>query len=270
MRRRWPILVFGVAAFLSGPMGAEEGAVEKTPELRGVLAEGRGKRFGLFIPGSGQTGWATLGQTVGGWKLKEYRAADEVLVLAKGDREEILRLSENVVGVYHAGTPADAKALLEAMKYERRIRERDWLKNLPKLMLINHGLPNPSAEQLAEFKQEMDRIFDHGKMQALVANAIGEVYTQEELKAQAAFFGSEAGQAALDQQMAAAQGSGVKEPVALTEFYATPVGRSIKAKESLAQSQMQKTVTPWLNETMQAIDQAAITYAKAHTPTGTP
>lgn len=264
MHRRWPILVLGWVAFLTKPVCAEEAPVEKTPELRGVLAEGTNKRFGLFVPGSGQTGWATIGQTVGGWKLKEYRATDEVLVLAKGDREEILRLSENVVGTYHPGTVADAKALLEAVKFEQRVRQQDWLKDLPKVMFANHGLSNPSAEQLAEFKKAMERLFDHAKMQALTAAVMSEVYTQEELRAQAAFFASDAGQAALDQQAGGSQGPDEKEPPALKEFYTTPVGRSVKAKEALAQSQFQKTVTPWLNETMMAIDKAALKYVKEH------
>lgn len=269
MHRRWPVLVFGAAVFMAGPVcAAEEVPVEKAPELRGVLAEGNGRRFGLFIPGGGQTGWATVGQSVGGWKLKEYRAADEVLVLAKGDREEILRLSENTVGAYHAGTLADAKALLEAMKFEQRVRQQDWLKDLPKVMFANHGLRNPSPEQLAGFKKAMERLFDHAKMQALTAAVMSEVYTQEELRAQAAFFATDAGQATLDQKMRDSQEPGEKEPAALEAFYATPVGRGVKAKEALAESRLQKAVTPWLSETMTAIDKAAIKYAKEHAASG--
>lgn len=259
MRRRCPILVLGWIAFLAGSVCAEEAAVEKTPELRGVLAEGKDKRFGLFIPGSGQTGWATLGQSVGGWKLKEYRAADDVLVLAKGDREEILRLSENKVGAYHAGSLADAKALLGAMKFDQRIRQVGWMRHMSKQMLTNAGLLNPSAEQLAEFEKEITRLVDFEKMQTLMAVAMSEVYTQDELRAQTVFYASDAGQAALDQQM---RGSRALDEKELAEFHATPVGRSVKAKEAQSKAQIEKAMTPWMKETTAAIEKAAITFAK--------
>lgn len=263
MRRLQFILAFGLIALLARPVWAEDIPAEKAPELRGVLAEEKGKRFGLFIPASGQTGWATIGQVLGGWELKEYRAADEVLVLAKGDREERLRLSESVIGAYQPGTLADAKALLDAMKFEQRIRRLDWMKNMSKEMLTNSGLPNPSAEQLAEFEKEIGRLFDLAKMQALMVAAMAKVYTQEELRAQTVFYESDAGQGALDKQMSELQAEDEKELGALKEFYATPAGQSVKLKEAQAQAQFQNTVTPWLAETTRAISLAAIKYAKA-------
>ncbi|HSI08578.1 MAG: DUF2059 domain-containing protein [Rariglobus sp.] len=246
-------------AVLAKPVCAEDVQAEKTPELRGVLVEGTGKRFGLFIPSSGETGWAMIGQVVGGWKLKEYRAADEVLVLAKGDREDRLRLSKSVVGTYNPGALADANALIKAMNFEQRMRQLEWMKNISKQMLINAGLPNPSVEQLAEFEKEIVRLFDFSKMQSLMAVVMSEVYTQEELRAQTEFYGSELGQAALDNQMRGVQALDKKEP----EFYTTPIGRSVKAKEAQSREQMDKTMTPWMKETMKAISMAALTYAKA-------
>jgi hypothetical protein len=264
MRRLRLIWALGVIAVFAKPVCAEDAPAEKAPELRGVLAEEKGKRFGLFIPSSGQTGWVMIGQTLGGWKLKEYKADEEMLVLAKGEREEHLRLSANVVGTYHMGTLADAKALMIAMKFEQRIRQLDWMKHMSKQMLTNAGLPNPSAEQLAEFEKEIARLFDHEKMQASMIAVMSEIYTQEELKAQADFYATDAGQAALDEQA-----GGDKKPAALEEFYATPVGRGVKAKEAQVHAQMQKTVTPWLNETMKAISMAALNYAKAQTASAT-
>ncbi|HEY9250935.1 MAG TPA: hypothetical protein VIO38_17460 [Rariglobus sp.] len=127
-------------------------------------------------------------------------------------------------------------------------------------MLTHAGLPDPSAEQLAGFEKEITRRFDFAKMQALMEAAMSEVYTREELGAQTAFYATEVGQAALDQQA-----GGEKEPAALKEFYATPAGRGVKAKESEMEKQLQKTVTPWLSETMTAISIAASEYAKAQT-----
>jgi len=239
------MFVFGVAAFLAQPVRAEEGAVEKTPELRGVLAEEKGKRFGLFVPGSGQTGWATIGQTVGGWKLKEYRAADEVLVLTKGDREEVLRLSENVVGTYHPGSAAEAKALLDAMKYEQL-----WFKDIPRESLMHAGLADPTPAQLAAFQDQMERILTPAKIEPFLTSALSEVYTQEELRAQAVFFGSDVGQVALDQRA-----DGHLE--AIREFYASPMGQKVKAKEAVLQARLQKTLRPFLDKALAEVAVAA-------------
>lgn len=219
----------------------------------------------MFIPASGQTGWAMVGQVLGGWKLKEYRSVDEVLVLAKGEREERLRLSENVVGTYNPGILADTKALIKAMNFEQRIRRLDWRKNLAKQMLTNAGLPKPSTEQMAEFEKEIERLFDFEKIQTHMAVAMSEVYTQEELRAQTAFYATEAGQAVLDKQMRGLRALDEKEP----EFYATPVGRSVKAKEKQVEAQMEKTVAPYMDETMKAISMAAFEYVEAQTAPAT-
>ncbi len=257
------LLVFGA---VSVPVRADDVvAAEKTPELRGVLADGSGKRFGLFIPSTEQTGWATVGETVGGWKLKEYRAADDTLVLAKDGREEILHLSESVVGVYHKGSQADAAALLKAMKLDERM-SKGFAKNMDRMfkqLLVRNGLANPTPEQLAEFQKKIAGIFDPAQFESKMAEAMGEVYTQEELKAQTDFYASDAGQAALDKMGPGGRTKDGEEPAALKDFYATPAGASVKAKQAQLNIQMQKTVGPWMGEVMGRTQKAAAEFAKA-------
>jgi len=252
--------VFGV------PVRAADAApVEKAPELRGVLAEGSGKRFGLFIPSSEQTAWATVGQTVGGWKLKEYRAADDTLVLVKEGREEVLHLSESVVGTYHKGSTADAAAVLKAMKFGERM-SKGFEKNRERLLrqlLVGSGLANPTPEQLAEFQKTVAKIFDPAQLEAKMAEAMGAVYTQEELKAQADFYASDGGQEALDKMGPGGRTKSGDEPAALKEFYATPAGQSVKAKQAQLNSQMQKTVGTWMGGVMKDVQTAAGEFATA-------
>lgn len=257
----WAVL----AAAAGGLLRAEDGAVEKAPEFRGVLADGAGKTFGLFVPATGQTGWATVGQTLGGWKLKEYRAADDTLVLTKDGREEILHLSESVIAGYHKGSQADAAALVKAMKLRERI-DKEISKNMTdtlKQLLAGAGLANPTPEQLSEFQKIFAGIFDPARMADKMAETMGEVYTEEELKAQTGFYASDAGQAVLDQMGLSFSKKGDEVPAALKEFYATPLGASVKAKETRLNEQMQKTLRPWAQGVMQQMASAAREYAKA-------
>lgn len=168
------ILLLGVVAESAR---AADAHAEKVPELRGVLSEGSEKRFGLFIPDNGQTVWATVGQTVGGWKLKEYRASDDTLLLAKEAREEVLHLSESVIGVYHKGSAADALALLKAMKFNERITKRfeENFQSKLKYLLARNGLANPTPEQLAEFQKQIARIVSPSQLEGKMAVAMGGV-----------------------------------------------------------------------------------------------
>jgi len=253
------------AIFWAAVRAADVAPVEKLPELRGVLAEGAGKRFGLFIPDSGQTAWAAVGQTVGGWKLKEYRAVDDTLVLVKDGREEVLHLSESVVGVYHKGGTADAQALLKTMKFGERMA-KELAKNRERMLrrlLKMSGIENPTPEQLAAFQQKIAGIFDPAQLEARMAEAMGVVYTQEELKAQADFYGSDDGQAVLDKWGLGAGFPPGQEPAAIKEFYATPTGVSVKAKQAALNTEIQKTVGPWMGGVMKKVETAANEFAKS-------
>ncbi len=233
-----------------------------------MLAEGVGKRFGLFLPGSEQTAWATVGQTVGGWKLKEYRAADDTLVLVKEGREEVLHLSESVVGTYHKGSTADAEALLKAMKFGELFKKGlgKIIEGMLKQLLARNGLANPTPEQLAEFQKKVAAIFDPAHLETKMAVAMSEVYTQEELKAQTEFYGSEAGQAALEKMGPGGRNNAGAEPETLKAFYATPAGQLVKAKQAQMNAQMQKTIGPWMTGVMGDVQKAASSFVKTVHP----
>ena len=261
LRLWFVLLALGVIA---GPArSADAPGGDKMPEFRGVLADGSGKVFGLYVPATEQTAWAKVGQTVGGWKLKEYRAADDTLVLAKDGREEVLRLSESVIATYHKATLTDGEALLKAMKFDERFI-KGLGKNIDRMLkqlLARNGLANPTSEQLAEFQKKIEMVFDSKQLETKMAAAMSEVYTQEELKAQTEFYGSEAGQAALDKAGPGGRTKEGEEPAALKEFYATPMGQSVKAKQAQLGAQMQKTVGPWMKGMMENVQKAASEFA---------
>ena len=258
------LVLLTLGAVCSPVRAADAAAVEKKPEFRGVLADESGKVFGLYVPATEQTGWVKVGQMVGGWKLKEYRAADDTLVLVKDGREEVLRLSESVIAGYHKASQTDGDALLKAMKFGDRFTKGIG-KNIERMirqLLARNGLTNPTPEQLAEFQKKIATIFDPAQLETKMAAAMSEVYTQEELKAQTEFYATDAGQAVLDKIGPGGRAKAGDEPEALKAFYATPAGQSVKAKQAQLGTQMQKTVGPWMKGLMGDVQKAANEFAK--------
>ena len=243
--------IWVLAIVLAGsPLQAGEVVSATKPELRGVIVEEAGRRFGLFIPESGQTGWGVIGQSVGGWKLKEYLASEDVLLVVKEGREEKLPLSKSTPEVYHTATLADAKAVLVAMKYEQRILHGAPFKSLTRRALFNAGLTAPSTEQAEAFHKQVAPIFDYKKMEALMMPVLSELYTREELAAQAGFYASDVGQALLNN-------AGVRETEdtlrALEAFYETPLGAKVREKEPKVNTTMRKAMDPFISEAESAI-----------------
>ena len=267
MKIRLAFLILYLSAVLGGvSMRAQDAVPEKAPELRGVLADDSGKRFGLFIPASGQTGWATVGQSVGGWKLKEYRAADDTLVLAKEGREEILHLSESVVGVYHQGSRADAEALLKTMKLDERMFAafKRGMGGMARQLLARNGIANPTPEQIAAVQKivadQLQAVA--GQFQAGMAGVMGEVYTQEDIKAQNDFYATSGGQAALDKMFGADGKPPQREPDELKAFYATAAGQSVQLKQSQFQAKLQPALQPLFGPMMSSTQKAVAAFAK--------
>ena len=250
------------------PLQAGEVLSVVKPELRGVIVDETGKRFGLFIPETGQTGWAAIGQSLGGWKLKEYLPSEDALLVVNEEREEKLPLSKSISGGYHPATFEGAKAVLVAMKYEQRILNGAVFKSITRRSLFKAGLTEPSTEQADAFHKQVSPIFDYKKMEAIMAPVLGEFYTPEELGAQAAFYASDIGQALLDN-------GGVRETEdtlkALEAFYETPVGKRVQEKEPKVNAKMRESMDPFMKEALSLIDAAAQKFVAGQTvPAATP
>ena len=200
--RRWPLL-FGVVTMTSVLAVAEP----VLPELRGMLTTGTERRFALSIPG-GDTAWVGVGGKFAGWTLKEFRAAEDVVVLVKDGQETRLKLSSSKIGEADVkATLADAEAVMDKMKFEEMFAKlmEQQKKSVVEMMRSTTGkMKGVDAADLAAFQSKvMDTIFAELKpeeMKADIAQIYSEVFTKAELKGLGAFYDTAAGQAMIDKQ----------------------------------------------------------------------
>lgn len=199
---RWRVL--GCVLVLSASLSAAESVL---PELRGVLATGKDRRFALSIPG-GDTAWVSVGGKFAGWSLTEYRAADDALVLVKDGRETLLKLSSSKIGEADVkATLADAEDVLSKMKFEQMFDKMiDQQKKAMVEMTRNMTgkVKGADADDVAAFQAKvMDTMFAEMNAEAMkgdFAKIYSEVFTKAELKGLGDFYGTAAGQAMIDKQ----------------------------------------------------------------------
>lgn len=189
---------------------AADAVTTSVPELRGMLMAGTDRHFAL-ASAAGGTAWVGIGETFDGWKVTDYRQADESLVLTKGGREEAIKLASSVIAATSdtKATLADAEDVLRKMNFSQmmsRILEQQK-KSIPammKQMTAQMGDMGASADDMAAFQSKiMDVMFaemNPDSMQADVAKIYSDVFTKEELQAQADFYSTAAGQATADKQ----------------------------------------------------------------------
>lgn len=107
-------------------LAATTHAAESTalPELRGILATGKAHRFALVSPGGDQSRWCGLGDSFAGWKLEEFRAATNALVLSQATHRVTVALRTGTTAEGEAAvaatkaTVAEADALLGQMQFD--------------------------------------------------------------------------------------------------------------------------------------------------------
>jgi uncharacterized protein len=195
--------LIGCLVFGAGLRAAE------LPELRGVLATGTERRFALSEPGGASTAWVTVGQQFAGWKLKAYRAADDVLVLTRDGQDVDLKLSAGTVGEVDAtkATLADAEALLGKMKFEEmlgKILEQQKQGMAAMTQKMTGGMKGVDPEEFAAFQAKvMDTMFAELNPEAMrgdMAKIYSEIFTKSELAGLSDFYGTEAGRAMIDKQ----------------------------------------------------------------------
>lgn len=209
-----------VMAMLGFACGAANlSAATGEPVLRGVLVTGSEKLFSLSIPGSAPA-WVEVGKTFEGWKVAEYREASNALVLTRDGVEKVLSLASSVISASElAGTAAsleDAESLLNQMRFDEMMtktieQQKDATIKMMSQMFKGQGStksPADSADFEAFQSKAMDVMFeamDLPGMKKDVAKIYTEVFTKEELRAQADFYATAGGKAMLDKQPAMQQ-----------------------------------------------------------------
>lgn len=184
-----------------------EAAEPMVPELRGMLATGKERRFALSVPG-GDTAWVSVGGKFAGWSVTEYRPAADVLVLVKDGRETLLKLSSSKIGESdEKATLADAEDVLAKMKFEEmfeKILEQQKKSVIEMTRNMTGRIKDANADEVAAFQAKvMDTMFaemNPEAMKADFAKIYSEVFTKEELRGLSDFYGTAAGQAMVDKQ----------------------------------------------------------------------
>jgi hypothetical protein len=193
------------------------------PEFRGMLATGKGKRFLLSTPGASQSEWVVVGDSFQGWKLAEYRDAEGVLVLRQPDGTELaLSMADKKVtpGEIKA-TVADADRVLQKMHFADMLNKMmEQQKQAMAGMFSRQGgklPPGTTREEMAAFQAKvLDKVFSQiqgSDLEKDVAQIYSNVFTPDELNG-------------------------------LADFYDTPTGQALMAKQPQVQQQMMQVMMP--------------------------
>jgi hypothetical protein len=183
--------------------------------LRGILVTGQAPRFALVGSGGGYSRWASLGETVEGWKLVDYIPANDAIVLSRDGQQVTVRLRTSTVGEAGANgnvlaTTANADEVLHKMKFEAMW---DRIAVEQKKAIVGGMRQQASAEflKMGLPQEEIDALLDKmgdavvsglqaDTMRQDFARIFTEVYTKEELRGMADFYDTAAGQAWAEKQ----------------------------------------------------------------------
>jgi hypothetical protein len=235
---------------LSAARAADAGPA---PELRGEITTGSERRFALALPGGTQTAWVGLGEIFEGWKLTDYNQAADSVALSKDGAEVTLQLSSSVILTPAAGggraapaatstraTLADADAVLNKMRFDEMMglmleQQKKAATGMVRQITAQAGVAGTSAEEQAFQGRLLDTLFAEltpAAMRGDIARAYSEVFTKEELQG-------------------------------LADFYTTPTGQAMVAKQAEISQKMMALVTPHLLAAMPKVQQLAREFAAA-------
>jgi hypothetical protein len=212
------------SASAASPVAAAPAPVPGKPEFRGILTTSKEKRFLLSTPGATHDDWAVLGGSFQGWKLAEYEDASGTLLLQKPDGSE---LKLTLAGKHLAGTDVkatikDAQRVLNKMHFNEMLakileQQRQAMAQMMAQQRRGKLPPGTTEAEMAEFQQKvLDKLWGGIKgsdMEQDVAKIYSNVFTPDELDG-------------------------------LADFYDTPTGQALIAKQPLVQQQMMQTMMP--------------------------
>jgi uncharacterized protein len=178
------------------------------PELKGIMDLGSGQRFLVAVPGEGAGDWAKVGDTVGAWKISDYREKDRTLILTGTDGTELdLALAPGRVKEGdEKATLADAQALLQKMNFSSMMtrildQQKQAIASMMKQQMLRRGMsPDDAAAAAAKQGQAMDAFWqalDMNSLQNDFATVYSNVFTKDELAGIADFYDTPSGQALL-------------------------------------------------------------------------
>jgi hypothetical protein len=217
------------------------------PELKGIMDLGSGQRFLLVVPGAGSGDWGKVGDTVGAWKISDYREKDRTLILNGADGTELdLALAAGQVkeGEDVKATLADAQALLQKMNFSTMMgrileQQKQAISAMMKQQMLRRGMsPDDAAAAAAKQSQAMDAFWqavDMSSLQNEIAGVYSNVFSKDEL-------------------------------AGIADFYDTPSGQALLAKTPEIQQQTMQIMMPRMMQAMATIQKARASAAPAPAP----
>lgn len=196
-----------MAALLALPVARAAGA-EAPPELRGMLVVGESRDFSLTTAGGVASGWIKVGGSFEGWKLVEYRADEEALVVRKGEIEEVLKLAgAKIKPAVVKATLAEADELMGRMQFEEMLTktlEQQKKAMEPMLKQLIPDRPGQDRDALVALQlrimDEMWKGLEPEQLRKDVAAIYADVFTSDEIRGMADFYGTGAGRAMIEKQ----------------------------------------------------------------------
>jgi len=215
------------------------------PTLHGLIASGDNVRFLLTTPGEGSGKWYSIGDSAGDWKLASYRDKDGVLVLHRADGAgadvELSLVHAHADAVDNQATLEQAKAMLQKMNFGAMMnkvmdQQKQAMMALMRQGLAKQGLSGAAMDAaIAKQTKAMDAIYgalDFNSMEGDIAKVYSDVFTSDELNA-------------------------------ISDFYSTPAGQSMLAKQPQVQKETMQVIMPKLMQAMQSAQRAARAQAQA-------
>jgi uncharacterized protein len=194
----------GIALSFGPTLRAEEGL----PLLRSVLIDGQAPMFSL-ADATGAGRWLKIGESFEGWKLESFDATKQVLIVSRdGEKRELGLEVAKLKDEAGKATLAEAETVLQKMRFEEMIGKalEAQQKAMAKSMggMMGKDLPPDEAAKMAAFQQKvMAAMFEEMDLPGMrqdIAKVYAEAFSSAELKAQADFYSTPAGQAMIDQQ----------------------------------------------------------------------
>lgn len=236
------------AADATDPSAAKPAA--KQPELHGVIITSSSQRFLLGTPGSDHSAWVGVGDEFGPWKLTDYKAKDEILVLKQKDGTEAdisLAASSIKAADEPKATVDDAQRMFDHMHFGDMLGK--ILDNQKKMVGANmtQGLKriqgDATPQEMADFQKQLaDTLWSGIDMKKIQDNA-AQIYASEFTPSQLN---------------------------AISDFYDTPTGQALQAKTPEISAQMSKLMMAQIQSVVPQVQQMEKDFAAAHKPAAAP
>lgn len=180
------------------------------PELHGMIVTSDQQRF-LISPAPGaKSDWVAVGDDVGPWKVTEFRAKDQMLVLKQtdGTEQDLSLVAGGAKQGEAPGTIEQAQHLFDRMHFQEMMTK---ILGQQKLMMqsqmkqqADHYHGPATKEEYEKFQgQVLDKLwsgFDMQKISESMAKIYSETFSSDDLNAMADFYDTPAGKDLISKQ----------------------------------------------------------------------